>query len=74
MIPQNNQINKPSVAVSWLKRLVTHPSSRTHGLDPRPIHVKLAVDKVVLEQLFSQIIPAFPSVQSNNAPNSLVHL
>jgi hypothetical protein len=68
MIPQNNQPNKPSVAVPRLKRLVTHLSSRRQGFDPRPIHVKLAVDKVVQEQLFSQTIAAFPSVQLHQRP------
>ena len=75
-IPQNTQPNKPSLTVPWLTWLVTHLSPRRHGFDPSSVHVKLAVDKVVLEHLFFFRRPflLYRQYNSINAPNSIVHL
>ena len=50
------------LAVSWLRQLVAGLLLRRPGLNPKPFHVRVVVDKVALGQAFVRVLQ-FPPVR-----------
>jgi hypothetical protein len=55
----STRLSAYNLVVPWLRRLVTGLPPRRPGFDPRSIHVRFLVDKVVLGQVFSASTSVF---------------